>query len=469
MIRMSKFVCSHCNHSLSTKHALERHIGSARCTKNQRDNAKEKLNDVKDNELDGRIWPSKEYNSTIFRTVLGRNILTPIRKRYHEQTMSSEDGFSSVTISEHNTVGHVIHNLVLSVSDFRSLVVKYCDEVILDLERESLLMMCPPDAVNITNIIFGNNIFVPLGNITIELDVRGVLGGEVSGEAREIGKLRYITYVLNSDEARRQHLVPRQILYNCYTTQYSTEPTIAHVAEIFYKNCSPVPELCGFNGHYCCLPDTVGDRMCIDDTLFASLVPKGCQLFDSIKPNGQVLVRYIAQMDLEDGQIYAYHDLYKKDPRVQAIELIAERLRLSKDGIVSTDKIYVGSEPRSALVRIYNQHIIAPVSWADTPLKSKYGINEPDWTKLNNREVSALLPNIAKLVEKCNEGKCGFFRQQIDTPTKFIDGTTRTNNFIYIMSYYNGKCYGLTDLDIEAIKLHVPLDPEIHDVLLACT
>lgn len=504
---MSKYVCNDCSMCLSTKYALERHTGTSRCLKNQRDAAKDKITpDSKEepcstDRLDYKPLYDyyfshlrKKHQKTIFRNTLDSDF-TPITKRYCEASFTGR----CVVISSTNTVGHVIHNLRLTTSpNCAGVSVHYNYKEIFNLDIDSIDLIHKPlsDITNpslaLSDLIFGNA-YLPLGKLEIRL--QGVLGQPVSGS------VTYDTYILSTEEARRQSYA-RELYYNCwYSTNVKdtldadllTQKTHAYVADIYYQDQDNInPDYKGrkmFNSdtyHYSCLPEGEINKN-ISTYLFPSLIAPGTILF-SEATELPVIIRYISVLRMEDGMASTYADLYRENPKLKAKREIAERIKLYKEKFeFPIDTITATSTGETHLLKevtLDGKIYYMPAEWEDTPASSRYTLFEPEWALLEQGTTRYMDPkdepepeqpapesNLEYLINQISVGlirDAKIIEMSVLGPVYSIDGVTRLGSRVYCFKFVD-IWYALNETHIDMYKNYkVKINEDLREAIDYC-
>lgn len=496
--KMSKYVCDQCSSALSTKHALQRHKGTDRCLKNQRDNSKHKLVEFKEPSVqqtsnlfdykpicDQEIKTLASPKRTIFRRLFGDGY-SPIRKVYHHKEFQMDNDHSAplktLTISEDNTIGHMLHKLVLSLpvqQEHMYVYVDYNHKNVFNMSVESLALLgINLNKIPITDMIFGEQTFIPLGTITIGC----------SGNTNKFS-VNYHTYILTKEEAKRT-TAPRELFFNKWfeanivndtNAPLLIKPTHAYVADIYYGGDDINPFYRGeLNdqgvNHYNCVPETMmPHKWDMDNLLFSSLIPPGECFFEN-GTEEPVVIRYIALMRLDDGKIYLDDSLYGEHPCKVERRLIAERLNSFKPG-----QPFFPNFPHRITNNIYHEigtaqlwnecdgcfDAVVPVQWSDTPSSCEYPVWEPDWNlyQFPLETDPDIKKNIEALKKYCAEQHPNFRVAPIKVSIAHIDGTYQALEKYYCYMV-DGKWYGINNLNIDSyLNFHVPMNQELWDKL----
>lgn len=331
--------------------------------------------------------------------------------------------------------------------------------------------------IHLHDMIFGSSTYLPLGKVRVK----------VNGDSKCQTSITYDTYILDDEEAKRQHYSSRELYYNCWfytnincsdNAELLTRPTHARVADIYYMDKAGInPDYAARLRHsevyhYRCLPGPHHGKIDYDmsNMLFASMVPPGTVLF----PNGTempVIVRYLSVLSIQDGKASSYADLYLEDPRRNAIREIHERLMWYTPQIRSVANARVTKpiqEVREHLLddmQIDGDTYRIPVKWEDTPTHQHYSVIEPDWVAWNNNKPIACRADLEHLVRVCTCKSPGFKVVEYQFLGNDIDGIPVIDTKMYCF-LHNSIWYGIGDGQITLYtKYYVPINTELASAL----
>lgn len=505
--RMSKYICEKCNDMLSSKYALERHTGSARCVKHQRDVAKLAVRDINSNvnsnsnaeaELDLNEGPLYDI---YFKSIRDRSKLLTIFKKAFQGSVGNfikrpgminfsdpekvEDHYKYSAILSSSVIGYsIVGKLMLKYASFDQLTsislyhngikIYSYSNLTWDILRKTVFK----EDINLLQIAFMDQ-YIPFQTLSIVV--------ESHTEIKPL-KIYYEAYQLSEDETKRFQSIGCEYFVSNWATinvdhddpELITQLTNAYVCDIIctsddVEKCEFYPELVhpyyqSTFCHWSSVPENYwipGTRLSkLDDVLFASLVSPGTKLFKKDTDN-PVLVRYLSTLKMMDGKTSYYADLYHENPKKITRDEIKRRVQdyckcreISEYPIQQKRKQHAIMEKQIFDGYKYN-NIYVPVEWNDVPGECELPLYEPNWRVLlsNDDNLSEWKMSYNK-IRKC-------ITEPNSEMIKVIDICGIKNMGKLYWWSYKGINYGVHESDLHRyFDLMVPINLDLYKAII---